>query len=231
VLDDETKHRIRQVAEEIARLQHAKEEAVARKDFEQAAKVRDKVDQYWRELRSLKLPDWVWKNVERLAHARASIFPLLKMLHDEAGEPDAGVLSKLPNPLAPPIKIVVGTVPRFPVSTIRALLALDDIGSPYFQALVPMISPELVAKLKGDKKAMTQFAFSEIVRAITPAVPYLFNPVLLCITCLTTLPHDVRDEVYAGLHRTNCDFVVFEADAVAPSLLGSLPHGTKLMEP
>lgn len=228
-LDDETKNRARQFAEEITSLDQAKMDAVARMDFDKAAQLRDKADEKRREFAALDLPAWVRKNVERFSDAlrtKVSRFPLLDMLHDEAGEPDAGVLSVLPNPLMPPVKIVVGTLPRFPVSTLKALMVPDDIGSPYFQALVPLISPESVAHRKGNHTDMTRFAFFEIGRAENPTWG---RPVLLCIVRPTLLPQDVRDEVYAGLHRTNCDFVVFEAGAEAHSLLGNLPPGTKLM--
>jgi len=229
-VDDETKRRVCQLAEAIAPLQEATEDAVASQDFEQAVKVRDKRDQYWKELGSLNVPEWVFKNVKRLVSAwptKASRFPLLDMLHGEAGEADPSVLSVLPNPLMPPVKIVVGTVPRFPVSILETVLASDDICSPFFQALVPLISPESVAQRKGNHMEMTRFAFYEIDRAEDPIWG---RPVLLCIVRPTLLPQDVRDEVFAGLHRTNCDFVVFEAGAEAHSLLGKLPSGTKLLE-
>jgi len=229
-LDDETKNRARQLVGEVAALRQAKEDAVANQEFRQASQLRDKEDEKRGKLAAL-VPSWVRRNIERAAEARPakhSRYPLLDMLRDEAGEPDAGVLSVLPNPLMPPVKIVVGTIPRFPISTVKALLAPDDIGSPYFQALVPLISPESVARAKKDHSMMVRVAFHEIGWAGNPSRGH---PVLLCVVRPTLLSQDVRDEVFAGLRRTNCDFVVFEAGTDAHSLLGNLPPGTTLLEP
>ena len=99
---------------------------------------------------------------EKRSEACSSWFPLLDRFHDEVGEPDSRVLSVLPKPLMPPIKIVVGTVPRFPVSTLKAVLLPDEIGSPCFQALVPLISPESVARFRDNHRGWVQLAFDEI---------------------------------------------------------------------
>ena len=153
-------------------------------------------------------------------------FPLLHKFHDEAGEPDPRVLSVLPKPLMPPIKIVVGTVPRFPVSTLKAVLPLDDTRAPYFQALVPLISPESVARFRDNHRGWVQLAFDEIKLAEHPTSGC---PALLCVVRPMALSQDVRAEVLAGLYRTNCDFVVFEDGERAHSIF-NLPPGTKLLE-
>jgi ATP-dependent Clp protease ATP-binding subunit ClpA len=231
-IDDDTKRRVRQLAEEIAPLQKAKEEAVARRQFAEAAAARDKADRIWRELRGFKLPLWVWRNVERLACARPithSRFPVLDMLGDESGEPDARIVSLLPQPLMPPVRFVLETVSPFPVSTLKAAMALDDIGSPFFQGLVPLISPQSVARRKSTQEAMLHAAFSEISRAVRNADAYFFRPVLLCVAQPTELSEEAREEVYAGLHRTQCDFVIFEAGGNASAVLARLPEGTRLL--
>ena len=193
-IDDDTKRHVRQLAEELAPLQRAKEDAVANGDFPQAAQLRDKQDQCWKELQNLNLPAIVLTNVRQLIDAwpnkvSASRFPLLDMLHDEAGEPDAAVLAMLPNPMIPPVKIIVKAVPRYPVSTLNAVLAPDDIGSRYFQALVPLISPESVARFKSRHRELVRVAFSEIGRAES----LIFGrAVLLCVLCPTACPKMFR---------------------------------------
>ena len=230
-VDEATTHRACQLVEEIAALQRAMGDAVGNQDFSEARQLRDKRDAKRSEFHALGLPAWVRDNVERLAGAewtKYSHYPVLDLLRDDAGEPDPRALSLLPNPLLPPVKIVVGMIPRFPVSTVKSVLALDDIGSPYFQALVPLISPESVARAtRKDHHVMVRVAFKDIERA-AGARPR--RPVLLCAVRPTLLSQDVRDELLAGLRRTNCDFVVFEAEEDASSLLGNLPAGTNLLE-
>ena len=221
---------MRELAEAIAPLQRATEDAVARQDFEQAAKVRDERDGYWKKLGSLNVPEWVFRNVKRLVNAwqtKAPKSPLLDMLYDNAGEADLRVLSVLPKRLLPPVRIVVDAVPCFPVSTLKAVLALDDVCSSFFEALVPLISPESVARFKNNRRGWVELAFKEITRAERPVWG---RPVLLCVVRPTLLSQDVRDDVFAGIHRTNCDFVVFEPGEEAHSVLGNLPSGTKLVE-
>ncbi len=60
-------------------------------------------------------------------------------------EPDAETLALLSNEVTPPVKMVVGIIPRFPVGTLMKLMRSDDIGSPYFLATVPLISPESIS--------------------------------------------------------------------------------------
>lgn len=220
-LDDDSKRRVRELAEELAALERGKFDAVANQDFDEAAQLRDKQDRFWIELRSLHLPRFVLKNVKRLVRATTSRFPLLDMLCDDAGEPDAAVLSMLPNPMMPPVKIVVGAIPRHPVSTLQAVLAQGDIGSPFFQALVPLISPESVGQFKGSQKEMARLVFSEIGRTK--------SPVVLCVVRPTALPGDVQEELYAGIHGTECDFVLFETPGEAGEVRGKLPPGTTLL--
>jgi ATP-dependent Clp protease ATP-binding subunit ClpA len=57
-LDEDTKRRVRQLADAILPLQKAMEDAVACQEFERAAKVRDKRDQYYKELGRLNVPEW-----------------------------------------------------------------------------------------------------------------------------------------------------------------------------
>jgi hypothetical protein len=127
----------------------------------------------------------------------------------------------------PPIKVVVGTVPRFPVSTLKAVLPPDYTRSPYFQALVPLMSPESVARFRDNHRGWVQLAFDEIKHAKDTA---LGCPILLCVVRPAALSQDVREEVFAGLLRTNCDFVVFEAGEHVHSVMGNLPPGTNVLE-
>ena len=71
-------------------------------------------------------------------------------------------------PWHPPVKLVVPIVPRFAVSTLKAALPLEDIWSPYFQALVPLISPESVPSVWKDCRVAVRVAFKEIESAATP---------------------------------------------------------------
>jgi hypothetical protein len=229
-LDDDTKRRVRQLAEELAPLQRAKEDAVAHQDFSQAVQLRDKQDQCWRELQNFNLPESVLTNVNRLVNAwptKASRFPLLDMLNAEAGKPDPAVVAMLPNPMMPPVKIVVRVVPRYPVSTLKAVLAPDDISSRYFQALVPLISPESVAERKGNNAEMIRLAFSEIGRAESLIYG---RSVLLCVVRPTALSENVQEELFAGIHRTNCEFVLFEKPSEVGAVHEKLPPVTKLLE-
>ncbi len=220
-LDDDSKRRVSKLAEELAALERGKFDAVANQDFDEATQLRDKQDRSWIELRNLHLPRFVLENVKRLARATTSRFPLLDMLCDEAGEPDAAVLAMLPNPMMPPVKIVVGAIPQHPVSTLKALLAPDDIGSPFFQALVPLISPESIGQFKGSQKEMARLVFSEISRAT--------SPIVLCVVRPTALPGEVQEELYAGIHPANCDFVLFETPGEAGEVRAKLPPGTTLL--
>jgi hypothetical protein len=228
LLDDQTKRHVRQLADALAPLQEAKEKAVESLDFTQAAQLRDQQDQIWRELRNLNLPEWVLRNVRRLVNwpQVSTLAYSLDMYHDEPGEPDPAVSSVLPNPLMPPVKIVVGTVPRFPVSTLKAVLPPDDIGSPFFHALIPLLSPETVARLKDNHRGWVAKAFLDIVLA---RGALRGCPVLLSVVRPTLLSEEVRDEVFGGIHRTNCDFVLFEEPNEIQSVLGKLPPETKLM--
>jgi hypothetical protein len=231
-LDDDTKRRVRQLADEVAPLQQAKEEAVARQDFPEATRLRDRQDECWRELHALNLPEWVLKNVRRLVNAwpnRDFCWPVLDAaLYDEAGEPDLQVLSALPKPPMPPVKIMVEVTLRFPVSTVRAALLPDDIGSPYFRAIVPLISAESVARAsKSAPEIVVRAAFREIGRAEDTTWG---RPVLVCVVKPTALSQGVRTEVFAGLQQTNCDFIVFEGGGGARDLLASLPQGTRLLQ-
>lgn len=103
-LDDDIKRRVRQLAEELASLQRAKEEAMAGLRLHQVARLRHKQSHCWQELRTFNLPKFVLANVNRFVNVwstRSSRFPLLEMLLDEAGEPDPAVLAMLPNPMLP----------------------------------------------------------------------------------------------------------------------------------
>ncbi len=73
---------------------------------------------------------------------------------------------------------------------------------------------------------MLRFAFREIERARDPTWG---RSVLLCVVRPAMLSQDVRREVFAGIGRTGCDFVAFEAADEAHALLGNLPPGTKLL--
>ena len=87
-LDHETKQRVRQLADALRPLQEAKENAVAVQDFQQAAQLRDRQDEIWKELRSLNLPEWVFKNVKRLVNAWSVDFKSpysLDRYYDEPG--------------------------------------------------------------------------------------------------------------------------------------------------
>ncbi len=224
--DDETKNRARQLAEEVVAIQRAKEEAIANQDFDQAAHLRDKGHEKGRELSAISLPAWLRRNIEQVAGLTTAFkFPLLDTLHDKAGEPDARVLSVLPSPLIPPTKFVVGIISQFPVSTLKAVLPPDNIGSPYFQVLLPLISPESVAHFKSGHKELVLMAFHEIERA---ADATRGRPVLLCIVHPTVLSQDVQGELFAGIRRTDCQFVVFEEPNEIQSVLGKLPPGTTL---
>ena len=228
--DDETKNRARQLAEEIITLQRAKEEAVAAQDFLQAVQLRDKERQNRGELATISLPAWVRRNIEQEAGLTSAFkFPCLDTLaplQDKAGEPDARVLSVLPNPLMPPVRFVVGIVPQLPVSTLMAVLPVDDIGSPYFQALLPLVSPESVARVKSGQRELVQWAFNEVERA---ADAIRGRAVLLCVVRPTALSEDAREELFAGIKRTNCQFVVFEESSEIQAVLKRLHPGTKLL--
>jgi hypothetical protein len=230
LLDDDTKRQIQELAEQVAALERAKIDAIANQDFHRASQLRDKEDEKRTKLAAIDLPAWARKNIERLVNPWQTKFSrhtvLDMILHDEVGEPDPLVLAMLPNPLMPPVKIAVGIIPRFPVSTLEALLLLDDICSPYFHAIVPLISPESVARAKKDHNIMVQAGFNEIRRAGDATWG---RPVLLCVVRSTLLSQDVRDEVFAGIHRTNCQFVVFEESSEIQAVLGKLPPGTKLL--
>jgi hypothetical protein len=229
-LDGETKNRARQLAEEIAVLQQAKEESVASQDFLQAAQLRDKEHEKRGELAAISLPPWLRRNIEQAAGLTTAFkFPCLDTLYalrDKAEEPDARVLPLLPNPLMPPVKIVMAVIPQFPVSTLNAVLPLDDIGSPYFQALLPLISPESVARFMSGHKGWVQRAFNEIERA-EEATRGRF--VLLCVVRPTALSEDVQGDLFAGINRTNCQFAVFEEASEIQTVLGKLPPATKLL--
>jgi hypothetical protein len=232
-LDDETKRRVYELAEAIAPLQKAKEDAVARGAFERAAQLRDECDTYWKELGGLDLPEWVGQNARRLVAARRGErprYPILEELDETTGEPDPWVLSLLPNPMSAPAKILVGVVPHFAVSTLKLALAPEEIGSPYFQALVPLISPESLARHKFKPIETTKLAFFEIRRAITSSSLSFSNPVLLCVVRPTALPEDAGKELYAGLQRTNCEFVVFDEASAVVAVMGKLPAGTQHIE-
>ncbi len=226
--DDETKRRVRQLAEAIPPLQVAMEEAVARQEFSTAAELRDERYRCWKELESLGVPEWVWRNVKQCTGGAWTRFPLLDTLDREAGEPHPTVVSALPKPLMPPVRVVVASVPRFPLSALRAALPADDIFSPYCQAVVPLISPESLARFRQSPGEIVRLAFKEISNAETPSAGV---PCCCASFAPRSCPRNVRDEVFAGLRRTNCDFVVFEVREQAGSLLGSLPSGTKLVEP
>ncbi len=228
--DDEAKNRACQLAEEIAPLQRAKEDAVANQDFLQAAQLRDQEYQKRGELAAISLPAWLRRNIEQAAGLTwASIVPLLHTLvslRDRAEEPDARALSLLPNPLVPPVKFVVGVIPRFPASTLKAVLPPDDIGSPFFQVRIPSISPESVGRFKCGHKELVQRAFIEIEKTEDAKRGC---PVLLCVVHPTALAEDVREQLFAGILRTNCQFVVFEQPSEAQVVLGQLPPETKLL--
>ena len=228
--DDETKDRARHLAEEIVTLQRAKEAAVASQDFLQAAQLRDKEREKRKELAAISLPAWLRRNIQQGAGLTAAFkFPFLdtfNALPDQAGEPDAGVLSVLPSPLVPPVRFVVGIVPRFPVSTLKAVLPLDDIGSKYYQALLPLISPESVVRVKNRQRELVQWAFNEVDSAADATQG---RAVLFCVVRPTSLSEDVQKELFAGINRTNCQFVVFEESSEIQAVLGRLPPGTKLL--
>ena len=57
-----------------------------------------------------------------------------------------------------------------------------------------------------------------------------WRPVLLGVVRPTLLPGDVKDELFIGLRRTNCDFVAFEAEGESRSLLNAMPPKTTLLE-
>jgi hypothetical protein len=228
--DDETKNRARHLAEEIRTLQRAKEEAVASQDFDQAAQLRDRGHEKGRELSAISLPPWLRRNIEQAAGLTTAFkFPCLdtlNALHDNAGEPDAKVLSVLPNPLLPPVRFVVANIPHFSVSTLKAVLPLDDIGSPFFQALLPLISPESIARFKSGHEELVRSAFNEVERA---ADATRGRPLLLCVVRPTALSEDVQGELFTGIRRTDCQFVVFEELSAVQAVLGLLPPATKLL--
>jgi len=228
--DDETKDRARQLAEEIVTLQRAKEEAIASQEFLEAAQLRDKEREKRKELAAISLPAWLRRNIQQGAGLTAAFkFPFLdtfSALPDQAGEPDARVLSLLPNPLMPPVRFVVGIVPQFLVSTLKAVLPLDDIGSKYYQALLPLISPESVVRVKNQQRELVQWAFNEVDSA---ADATRGRAVLLCVVRPTALSEAVQEVLFAGIHRTHCQFVVFEEPSEIQAVLGKLPLGTKLL--
>lgn len=229
-LDEETRRRVLDLAEKIAPLQSEKEDAITRRKFLQAVKLRNRQKRYWTELGSLNLPEYVLENVKRLVNASNGLFshlPVLDTFDDESGEADACLLSVLPIPLVPPIKMVFATVPRFPVSTLRAALAPDDICSPWFRAEVPLLSPESISERKGNHEEMLRCAFHEIARARGSSWG---RPVLLCVVRPARLPGNLRREVFAGIEQTNCDYVIFEMGDEVQSLVGQLPQIT-LWEP
>ncbi len=229
-LDEETRRRVLKLADAIAPLQFEKENAISRREFSRAVKLRGRQKQYWAELGSLNLPEHVLTNVKRFVNARDGIFsrmPVLDILRDESGEADASVLSALPIPLVPPVKMVLATVPRFPVSTLRAALAPDDICSPFHRAVIPLFSPESISERKGNHEEMMRCAFHEIARARDSTWG---RPVLLCVVRPARLSENLRRQVFAGIQRTNCDFVVFEKGDEVQSLVGQLPR-TTLWEP
>jgi hypothetical protein len=229
-LDDETKRQVRQLAETLAPIQEAMEKALASQAFVEAARLRDGQDHIYKQLNGLHLPEWVIKNVKRFVHAwpkTANFAYTLDMYQDEPGEADLKVLSSLPNPLMLPLRIVVGNVPRFPISTLKAALPHDDIGSPFFQAVIPLISPNSVARFKDNHQEWVRMTFEDIKRVDNPT---LGRATLLCIVHPLLLAEDVRDVVFAGIRKTGCDFVIFESDTEAHSLLGNLPSGTRLIE-
>ena len=228
-LGDDEKIHVRQLAEELAPLQRAKEDAVASHNFEQACQLRDRQDQIWQELERLNMPEWVYLNVKRLASGwptEGPRFPLFDLLRDEPGEADARIVAVLPNPLMPPVKIVVGAVPRHPVSTLTAALPPNDIGSPFFQAHIPLISPESVARAKKERYQMVRLAFNEIEQAQTAHAHH----VIACIAHPTALAEDVQAELFIGIRRTLCDFVVFEEPSAIQTLLAKLPHGSRPLD-
>ena len=228
--DEDTKRRIRELAHGIPTLQAELEKAVASQEFSKAVELRNRRRLLQQELDLLNLPEYVVQNVNRLMNSLPeglTRHPLLEMFDEEVGEADAKVLSALPKPLLPPLKMLVRCVPRFPSSTLRAALAPDDICSPFFQVLVPLLSPESVARRKGNRVEMTRCVFSEIVRAQSPIFG---RAAVLCVVCPSQLSPEVRHEVLAGLHRADCDFVVFETSDNTQSLLDQLPAGTKRLD-
>ncbi len=228
--DDETANRARQLAEEIVTFKRAKEEAVASQDFLQAALLRDKEHEKLRALAAIGLSAWLRRNIEQGAGLTTAVkFPCLDTLyavHEKAGEPDAEVLSVLPNLLTPPVRFVVGIVPQYPVTTLKAALPLDDIGSPYYQALLPLISPELLARVTLGQRELIQRAFKEVERAEDAKRG---RAVLLCVVRPTALSEDVQEVLFAGIDRSNCQFVVFEEPGEIQAVMGELPPGTKLL--
>jgi hypothetical protein len=133
--------------------------------------------------------------------------------------------------MMPPAKLVVADVPEYPVATLRAVLADDDVGSPYYQSRVPLISLASAARCKMDGSMLMRALFLEVRRAVTPTDPTLFIPVLVCVVRPALFSDVVRDELFAGLDQTNCDFVVFEEADKVPMILGNLPPETTLLEP
>ncbi len=146
------------------------------------SQLRDRGHEKGRELSAISLPPWLRRNIEQAAGLTTAFkFPCLDTLdalHDNAGEPDAKVLSVLPNPLLPPVRFVVANIPHFSVSTLKAVLPLDDIGSPFFQALLPLISPESIARFKSGHEELVRSAFNEVERA---ADATRGRPLLLCV--------------------------------------------------
>jgi hypothetical protein len=227
MLDNATKRRILQFAQEIGEVRHAKEDAVAAQEFERAAHLRDREDLLRMQLARLNLSDLVDMNCKRLvdAQGRKPFFPVLDMFCSQSGEVDTQILAMLPTPLVPPIRCVVGAIPSCAISTLTVALALEDIESHYFRARIPCIMPDSIAANEETRKQMVRAIFMEIGRALGA-----FTPVVLCVLRPTVLPQDVQEEVFSGVQRTNCDFVMFETGEKARLLLERLPSGTRLLE-
>ncbi len=221
----EKKHRAVKLLGEIETFQQAKELAVADSAFPLAAQLRDKQDDKRKELESLELPDWFRKNCDRV-RLGCFKFPLLDALGERIVKSDAEAMALLSNQLTPPAQLVVATIPQFPVSTVMRLLRSDDIDSPFFQAIVPLISSESISGIKISHTELLRAAFREVEQAKDP---HRGRPVLVCVVRPSSLALDMQAELFAGIHRTACDFIVFEEPNAVQTVLEKLPPGTRVL--
>ena len=83
-----------------------------------------------------------------------------------------------------------------------------------------------VARFKSGYKELVQRAFNEVERA---ADATRGRAVLFCVVRPTARSEGVQEELFAGIHRTNCQFVVFEEPSEILAVLRKLPPGTKVL--
>jgi len=209
-----------ELAQRISTLQQEKEDAIFRGEFELAARLRDSEVECRSRLRNFSFPDYVLGNLHRLTESGSlPRFPVLDMLETKSGAADQRVLQLTAEAAQSPIRLVFEQIPESPSGMLRELLNVDDIFSMYFQAKLPVLSVETIARFKPQMLGEALRAMFTEIRKCTQRC----TPVVLSLVAPTTFPDPAfQSTVLRGLKEIRCNLVVFEHAAAIPDFAEAL---------